>query len=90
MRDSPEMLHISSALVRTRPERQAAVVAEILGVDNCEIAHADEGRIILIIEGSTSGAVGAVLTRIATIDDVISANLVYEQAEPVQTLGEPV
>jgi periplasmic nitrate reductase NapD len=88
--DPPAMHHISSALVRTQPDRQAAVVAAITGIEGCEVAHAEAGKVIVIIEGPSSGAVGSLLTQIALLDHVVSANLVYEQAEPIAILGEPV
>ena len=36
------------------------------------------GKIVILIEGRESGAIGATLAHIALMDGVLSANLVYE------------
>lgn len=70
--------HISSAVVVAFPERREDLskrLAEITGVE----VHAGEGsRIVLTIEGPTSGMLGETLVRISAMDGVISANMVFE------------
>lgn len=50
--------------------------------------HGEQGKLIVILEGPTSGAIGELLTRINLMEGVISAAMVYEQIEPVESLGE--
>jgi nitrate reductase NapD len=70
--------HISSAVVVAFPEHREELsqrLAEIAGVE----VHAGEGsRIVLTIEGPSSGMLGEMLIRIAAMDGVISANMVFE------------
>jgi nitrate reductase NapD len=42
------------------------------------------GKIVIIIEGRESGAIGARLAEIALMDGVLAANLVYEHAETLR------
>jgi periplasmic nitrate reductase NapD len=81
------MQHISSAVLRVSPAATDEVsgVVTALGV---EVALSCPGRIVVLIEGPTSGAVGEVLTRLALLDGVHSACMVYEQAEPLSTMGD--
>lgn len=88
--DQNAAVHISSALVRTLPERQGEVEQAIAALPCSEIFHAEKGRIIVILEGSSSGAIGSRLAEISLLDGVISANMVYEQIESLNTLGESI
>jgi nitrate reductase NapAB chaperone NapD len=45
----------------------------------------DCGRIIVVMEGPDSGTIGGRLAEIALIDGVLSANLVFEHAESLDT-----
>ena len=83
-----DVVHISSAVVRARPERAAGVIEAIGRLPGVEVFHAEEGKIVAVLEGPTSGALAASLTQIALLDGVMSANLVYEHIEPLSSLGE--
>ena len=78
---SSDRHHISSAVVLALPERFADVskrLAEMRGVE----VHAGEGsRIVITIEGPTSGILGETLTKISLMDGVLAANMVFEHAE---------
>lgn len=73
--------HISSAVVVAFPDRREELsrrLSEIAGVE----VHAGEGsRIVLTIEGSSSGMLGETLVRISAMDGVISANMVFEHID---------
>lgn len=73
--------HISSAVVVVFPDRREELsrrLSEIAGVE----VHAGEGsRIVLTIEGSSSGMLGETLIRISAMDGVISANMVFEHMD---------
>ena len=88
-RSEPDVVHISSAVVRALPERAAAVVAAIDRLTGAEVFHAQAGKIVVVLEGASSGALAASLSEINLIEGVVSANLVYEHIEPVSVLGEP-
>lgn len=85
---NPDVVHISSAIVRALPERAAAVVAAIDGLPGAEVFHAEGGKIVVVLEGATSGVLAASLSEINLIEGVVSANLVYEHIEPLSALGE--
>jgi nitrate reductase NapD len=83
-----DVAHISSAVVRCRPADMMRLAAEIDAMDGAETVHGEQGKLIVILEGPTSGAIGELLTRINLMEGVISAAMVYEQIEPVESLGE--
>ena len=84
----PDVAHISSAVVRCRPADMMRLASEIDAMDGAETVHGEQGKLIVILEGPTSGAIGELLTRINLMEGVISAAMVYEQIEPVESLGE--
>jgi len=83
-----DVAHISSAVVRSRPADMMRLAAEIDAMGGAETVHGEQGKLIVILEGPTSGAIGDLLTRISLMEGVISAAMVYEQIEPVESLGE--
>lgn len=82
------LVHISGVIARSDPRRADEVAAAISRLPDVEIAHAEDGRFVLVIEGSSSGAVGARLAEISLLDGVVSASMVYEQIETLESLGE--
>lgn len=83
----PRFHHISSAVVTARPERCPELARDIAALPQTEI-HAIEGsKIIVIMEGESSGEIGSRLTAIALMDGVFSANLVFEHVEPLEDQG---
>jgi nitrate reductase NapD len=87
-KSKPEVVHISSAVVRALPERAGAVSQAIGRLAGAEVFHAEGGKIVVVLEGPTSGALAACLAEINLIAGVLSANLVYEHIEPISSLGE--
>jgi nitrate reductase NapD len=85
----PDVVHISSAVVRALPERAAAVIEAIDRLAGAEVFHAEGSKIVVVLEGASSGALAAMLSEINLIEGVVSANLVYEHVEPLSALGEP-
>ncbi len=83
-----DVVHISSAVVRALPARAASVIAAIGQLPDVEVFHAEAGKIVVVLEGATSGALAATLSEINLIEGVVSANLVYEHIEPLSALGE--
>lgn len=70
--------HISSAVVSTLPEYCASVAARLASEDNMEVHHVKDGKIVIVLEGPSQDVIGGRLARIALLDHVLSANLVYE------------
>jgi nitrate reductase NapD len=73
--------HISSAVVLAYPEQRADVSGRLAAMRGVEV-HASEGsRIVITIEGPTSGMLGETLTAISAMHGVLAANMVFEHAE---------
>jgi nitrate reductase NapD len=72
---------ISSAVVAVLPGRMAEVVAAIESLDGPEIHACENGRIIVVMEGSSADELGSLLTTIGNFDGVIAANMVFEHIE---------
>ncbi len=74
--------HISSAVVYWRTRSRRADLSERLAAMRGVEVHASEGsRIVITIEGPTSGMLGETLTTISVMDGVLAANMVFEHAE---------
>lgn len=73
---------ISSAVVLALPERCKVVAARLADMNGVEVHAHEESRIVITIEGSTSGVLGEILTTISLMDGVLAANMVFEHAEP--------
>ena len=73
--------HISSAVIVTKPGGIADVLAVLAGFDNVEVHGADKGKIVIVIEGPSTGVLGDTLMRISVLDGVIAANMVFEHVE---------
>jgi len=73
--------HISSAVIAVKPEHAESVRAVLDGLANVEVHGADRGKIVIVIEGPSTGVLGDTLMRISTLDGVIAANMVFEHVE---------
>lgn len=75
---APPDAEIASVLVQARPERLTQVEAAITALAGCEVHARDpKGKLVLVIETSSAGAVGSTLNQIALLPDVFSAALVF-------------
>ena len=78
----PPGAEIASVLVQARPERLAQVEAAIAALTGCEIYTRDpKGKLVVVIEAETTGAVGSTLNTIALLPDVLSAALVFHASD---------
>src|SRR5690242_16666238 len=69
---------IASVLVQARADRLAEVEAAILAIDGCEIHGRDpKGKLVVVIDAASAGAVGATLNTLALLPHVYSAALVF-------------
>jgi nitrate reductase NapD len=75
-------MHIAGVVVQTRPEHLAAVAARLNDVAGAELhATHPEGRLVVTIERDDRAAVADALTRLHTLEGVLSACMVYEQSD---------
>lgn len=81
MPDAPSNYHISSAVIATLPRATDQLIAELARMENVEVHGHGGGKIILVIEGTSTGMMGDCLARISLLDGVISANMVFEHVE---------
>lgn len=75
----PRLLHISSAIVTARPERADAVAGRLATLPGTEVHAVGGAKIVLVLEGGSVGEIGGRLAEISIMEDVFSANLVFEQ-----------
>ena len=73
--------HVSSAVVSVKPDSKDAVLAALPALPGVDVHAADQSRIIITIEGHSTGELGDRLTSIAVMDGVIAANMVFEHSE---------
>lgn len=79
----PDLHYISSAVVIALPAKLADVRASLEAIRGVEIHAAEGSRIVVTIEGPTSGSLGETLVQMTLLDGVLAANMVYEHAEEV-------
>ena len=81
---TPPDAEIASVLVQARPERLAEVEAAIAALAGCEIHARDpKGKLVVVMEATTAGTLGATLNEIALLPDVFSASLVFHATDAV-------
>ncbi|MGI6852191.1 chaperone NapD [Mesorhizobium sp. 1B3] len=73
--------HISSAVISVRPGNLQDVLTELSKLDGVEVHATGNSKIVVVIEGPNTGVLGDRLTRMALLDGVISANMVYEHID---------
>jgi nitrate reductase NapD len=75
-------MHIAGVVVQTRPEHLDAVATRLDAIAGVEL-HATHpaGRLVVTIERDDRAAVAEALTRLHTLDGVLSACMVYEQSD---------
>jgi nitrate reductase NapD len=86
MRDAA-VWHISSAVVTAFPHLADDVIARLDALPDTEVRFAESGKIVIVIEGASTGEVGSRLASIALMDGVLSANLVFEQIDIADPTG---
>ncbi len=73
--------HISSAVVATMPAFTASVGDALANMASVEVHGVENGKFVIVIEGSSTGELGTVLTTISLLEGVIAANMVFEHVE---------
>lgn len=76
---APAAVEIASILVQARPERLDEVAHTIETFPGTEIYSRDpKGKLVVVIEGSSTGRIGETLTAISLLPHVWSAALVFQ------------
>ena len=88
MPEAPRYHHISSAVVSVLPAMADDVVAQLSAMRDVEVHAHEGGKIVVVIEGASTGAMGDRLTRIALLDGVVAANMVFEHIEAEEVSGQ--
>ena len=83
----PPRHHISSAVVMVHPARREEVRHQLKEMAGVEVHAGDGSRLVVTIEGPTTGMLGETLTRMSLIGGVISANMVFEHVEEQEDVG---
>lgn len=88
MPDTQRYHHISSAVVSVLPATAETVLSQLSAMQDVEVHGHEGGKIVVVLEGRSTGAMGDLLTRIALLDGVITANMVYEHIEKEEVVGQ--
>lgn len=86
----PERWHVSSAVVSVRDTHRDAVAEGLMSLEGVEIHGCDATRLIITIEGGSTGQLGDRLTEINLMPGVLVANMVFEHAEEPDETEEPI
>ena len=81
MPETQPRYYISSAVIVAKPQVQDAVKETLAAMPNVEVFAAQDGKIVVVIEGRTSGELGASLSEISALAGVVAANMVFEHSE---------
>jgi len=76
--------HVSSAVVNVAATDREAVRARLETLEGVEVHGGDATRIIVTIEGTSTGQLGDRLTEINLMPGVLVANMVFEHAEETE------
>lgn len=58
-----------------------AVLAALARMANVEVYGHEGGKIVVVIEGTSTGMLGECLSTISTLEGVVAANMVFEHVE---------
>jgi nitrate reductase NapD len=70
------------------PAHRENVIRLLSKMSGVEIHHQSSSKIVIVLEAPDSGAIGSLLAEIASLEGVLSANMVFEQIEQLADLGE--
>ena len=81
-------VHISSAVVSVLPDHRDQVLRMLAAMPGVETHQRDASKIVIVMEAAESGIIGGRLADIATWQGVLSANMVFEQADGPVEIGD--
>jgi nitrate reductase NapAB chaperone NapD len=86
--DQAGKVEIVSLIVGTWPTHLEAVSKAILALGNAEIRGRDpNGKLIVVLEEATKGAVGAKMNAISGLPHVLSAAMVFQASDDGEGIG---
>ena len=88
MTGSSAIVHISSAVVSVLPPQRDDVLRLLAALPDLEVHHKDSAKIVIVMEAADSSVIGGRLAEIASWPGVLSANMVFEQVEQLDDIGE--
>lgn len=83
-------LHIASMVVYSTPSRAALVADEVLKLEGAEVHGETNGKLVVTLEAATADEMMDKVRTIQHIDGVLSAPLVYQHAEDLDTMNEEI
>ncbi|MCA1491332.1 chaperone NapD [Sinorhizobium alkalisoli] len=81
MPDAKAQCHISSAVIAAVPAKLDGVLAALAQMETVEVYGHQGGKIVVVIEGTSSGMLGECLSRISGLDGVVAASMVFEHVD---------
>jgi nitrate reductase NapD len=79
-------MDISSVVLRANPRKLGAVRDGLAAIPEVEVhTDLDDGRFVLILEGSASTSGSDAFARIQNMEGVLSASLVYQYCDDMQS-----
>ena len=82
-------LHIASCVARLRPEALDVAIMQIEAVIGSVISARDPiGKVVIVIEGATTGALLDQMDDIRKIPGVLNVEMVYQHAEEESVMKE--
>ncbi len=91
LRDRAPELHIASCVVRVWPGQAPAATPLIESVIGCPVAaNNGSGKLVVVLEGPTTGALLDLMERIRAIRGVLGIEMVYQHAEEETAMKELV
>lgn len=82
--------HVAGILVQAVPARAEAVGAAISVLPGAEVHARADGKLVVTLESEGAAPILAALDGINAMKGVISAVLVYQHSEPLDSLDEEV
>jgi periplasmic nitrate reductase NapD len=83
-------VHIASCVAYTRPEAVESTVRAIRAAGLAEVPrHDPQGRLVVLVEATSSARVLDVIDAIRALDGVLAVHLAYQHAESETDLQEP-
>jgi len=81
-------IHISSAVVSVLPVHRDEVLRRLAAMPGVETHQRNASKVVIVMEATESGILGGRLAEIATRQGVLSANMVFEQADGPVEIGD--
>ncbi len=87
----PPELHIASCVLRTLPARLPSLIEQLATHANLQV-YANDGhaKLVLVLEGTSTGALLDQIDALRGIPGVVSIELVYQHAESESAMKEPM